>query len=128
MFLNEIPDQSNPSLLKPQRQKSAMFSRFSGCGEGKLGEDRRFHVGPAVRASRTAGFGAGAKRFIHDFLDGAGAPAALGAATKTSVNLPRCAWRHLRDAHDGAHVVVGEDVAGTNDHGMETGSLNGLTL
>jgi hypothetical protein len=24
--------------------------------------------------------------------------------------------------------VVGEDVAGTNDHGMETGSLNGLTL
>jgi hypothetical protein len=88
----------------------------------------RFHGGLAVRTPRTAGFCAGAERFIHDFLDGAGAPAALSAATEASVDLPGRARRHLRNAHGGADVVVGEDVAGTNDHGMEERSLDRLTL
>ena len=99
----------------------------SGRGQGKLGVDVRFRIDLAVRASRAAGLGAGAQRFIHDLLDGAGASTALGAAAQTAVDLPWRAWRHLRHAHGVAHVVVGEDVAGTNDHGdgdaLATGSV-----
>ena len=79
--------------------------------------DVRLRIDLTMRASRAAGLRAGAERFVHDLLDGTGASAALGAAAKTSVNLPRRTWRHRRDTHDVAHVVVGKDVTGTNDHG-----------
>jgi hypothetical protein len=52
----------------------------------------------------------------------------LGAAAQTSVDLSRRARRHLRHAHGSTHVVVGEDVAGTNDHGTKARSLDGLIL
>jgi hypothetical protein len=70
----------------------------------------------AVWTTRAAGFGAGAKGFVHNLADGAGATAALGAASETAVNLPRRA--RLIFGHGIAHVVVGKDVAGANDHGM----------
>lgn len=70
-----------------------------------------------MRASRAARPRTRAQRLIHDLLDGASATAALCTAPKTSINLPRRAWRQLRNAHRAAHVVVAQDVAGTNDHG-----------
>ena len=59
-----------------------------------------------MRAARTAGLPAGAERFVHDLLDGAGAAAALRAAAQTSIDLARRA-RRLRAGAGGAHVVVG---------------------
>ena len=72
----------------------------------------------AVGASGAAGLGAGAKGFVHDLLDGPGATAALGAAAETPIDLPRCARKILGLSHNVTHVVVGQDVAGTNDHGL----------
>lgn len=71
----------------------------------------------AVGASRAAGLGAGAESFVHDFLDGSRAAAALGAAAQTAVNLPGGAREVRRPGHDVTHVVVSQDVAGTNNHG-----------
>jgi len=115
-------------LRKQQETGIGNILGFSGRGECKLGLDMRFRMGLAVRASRAAGLGAGAEGFVHDFLDGACASAALGAAAQTSVDLPRGARRHQCDADGVAHIVVGEDVAGTNDHGIKARSLDGLTL
>jgi hypothetical protein len=117
MLLNQIAGESNPALAKRQGRYQQGFW-VSGSGQRKLGVDLRFRIDLAVRASRAAGLGAGAQRFVHDLLDGAGAPAALGAATQTSIDLPRRAWRHLSRTHGVAHVVVGEDVTGTDNHGI----------
>jgi hypothetical protein len=78
-----------------------------------------------MRASRAAGFGARAQRFVHDLFDGAGAPAALRAAAETSIDLPRRPWRHLRDAHSVSYIMVSKNVAGTDDHETERHSLDG---
>jgi hypothetical protein len=116
MFLNQIADESNPALLKRQGQDQQCFG-VSGSGQRKLGMDLRFCIDLAMRASRAARLGAGTERFVHDLLNGTGAPAALGAAAQTPIDLSRRTRRHLRHAHGVAHVVVGENVAGTNDHG-----------
>jgi hypothetical protein len=71
----------------------------------------------AVGASGTAGLGTGAQRFVHDLLDGPGAPPALGAATETPIDLRRRARKTGRLRHDVTNIVVGQDVAGTNNHG-----------
>jgi hypothetical protein len=107
-----------------KRQESAVNRTISGCGERKLRIDIRARAKRTVRTSRTARLGARTQRLVHDLFDGAGAPTALGAATKTSINLPRRARRRLCDSHGFAYVVVGEDVAGTNDHGTDEGSLD----
>ena len=69
-----------------------------------------------LRAARAAGLGAGAKRFVDDGLDGAGAATAFGTAAEAAVDLLRMA-RQVTGCADGiADVVVAEDVAGTDDH------------
>lgn len=71
----------------------------------------------AVGASRAAGLGAGAEGFIHDLLDGSRAAAAFCAAAQTAIDLPGRAREVLGLRHDVTHVVVSQDVAGTNNHG-----------
>lgn len=71
----------------------------------------------AVGASRAAGLGAGAEGFIHDLLDGSRAAAAFCAAAQTAVDLPSGAREVLGLGHNVTHVVVSQDVAGTNNHG-----------
>ncbi len=71
-----------------------------------------------VGASGAASLGAGTQRFVHDLLDGPRATSALGATAQTSIDLPRRAREVLRLGHGVTHVVVGQDVAGTNNHGM----------
>lgn len=80
-------------------------------------------VGRRVRAAGAAGLAAGAEGLIHDLLDGAGTAAALRAAAEASIDLTRRA-RRLRAAAGSAHILVGQYVAGTNDHGE--GTLAGL--
>jgi len=62
-----------------------------------------------------AGRGRGVERLVHDLADGARATAALGAAAETSIDLPGRARTRLR-RDGGADIVVGQDVAGTDDH------------
>ena len=54
-------------------------------------------------------------RFVHDPTDGARAAPALGAATETAINLAGGARRPL-SRERGPNVVVGEHVAGADDH------------
>jgi hypothetical protein len=70
----------------------------------------------AVRASGKAGLGARAQRFLDDGLDGTRTTAAFGAATETSVDLLGIAGKVLRAAYRAADIMVGQDVAGANDH------------
>lgn len=88
-----------------------------GLDHDRRGVKRRFHmIVGAARTSGTGCSGTGAKRLVHDFPNGAGATAALRAASQTAIYLARRARRLLRRAHGAAHIVIGKDVAGTNDH------------
>jgi hypothetical protein len=73
-------------------------------------------IRPAVGAAGTASVGTGSERFLNDRLDGARATAALGAATETSVDLLGVAGKIFRCTDRVADIVVGQDVAGTNNH------------
>jgi len=70
----------------------------------------------AMRATRTTGLGAGSESFVDDGLDGAGATAAFGAAAQATVDLLGITRQIFRGADGAADIVVGNDIAGTNDH------------
>jgi hypothetical protein len=94
------------------------FFRVLGGGfERESGVDVRFRRGLAMRASGTAGLGASAQSLLNDALDGAGAPAAFSAAAEAAVELLGVARKIFRGVNRAADIVVGEDVAGTNNHG-----------
>jgi hypothetical protein len=87
----------------------------------------RFGMGGTVRATRAAGLGARTERFVHNRLDGPRAATALGAAAEATIDLPRRA-RRTRSANGISDIMVGEDVAGTNDHGGKASSQGGTPL
>ena len=70
----------------------------------------------AVRAAGLTGPGAGAERLVDNALDGTGATAAFGAATKAAINLLRVTRKAVCRIHGVADVVIAKDVAGTDDH------------
>jgi hypothetical protein len=78
--------------------------------------DVRFRGRLAMRASGTAGLGAGAEGFVDDGLDGACAATAFGAATEAAIDLLGATRQTFRSAHGTAYILVGQDVAGTDDH------------
>jgi hypothetical protein len=80
-----------------------------------------------MRAPGAAGLGAGAKGFVHDLLDGTGTAAALRTTAEAAIDLAR-GTRRLGGGHDVSHVMVGKDVAGTNDHGMKASSRDWTIL
>ena len=88
----------------------------SGGGERELDMDGRIGSGLAVRTPRTTGFGAGAKRFVDDGLDGARAPAAFGAAAEATVNLFGIPRQVRSCTHGTTDIVVTQNVAGTDNH------------
>ena len=76
----------------------------------------RVGVGGAVRAAGTAGLGASAQRFLDNALDGARAASAFGAAAETAIDLLGIPGKVFRTVDRTADIMVGQDVAGTNDH------------
>ena len=77
----------------------------------------------AMGAAGAAGLGAGAESFAHDLADGAGATTALGATAKAAIDLSRGTGHDLVAGHDAAHVVIADDVTGTDNHGRNFGLL-----
>jgi hypothetical protein len=76
----------------------------------------RLGMGLAMRAAGAASLGAGAQRLVDDRLDGPRTTAAFGAATETAIDLLGIAGKVFRAIDRAADILVGQDVAGTNDH------------
>jgi hypothetical protein len=70
----------------------------------------------AVRASGAAGLGASTQGFIDDGLDGARTPAAFGATAEAAIDLLGITRQILGGCDGTADIVIGKDVAGTNNH------------
>jgi hypothetical protein len=70
----------------------------------------------AARAAVAAGVAGAGDGFVHDAPDGACAASALGAATQAPINLAGGARRSL-GRERGPNVLVGQHIAGTDDHG-----------
>lgn len=75
----------------------------------------------SVESSGAGGTGVGGcrsrgKRLVHDAADGARATSALSAAAEAMVDLTGGPRGGVARAQRCAHVVVGEDVAGADDH------------
>ena len=69
-----------------------------------------------MRAAGAAHPCARTERFVDDDLDGVGAATAVGAATKTAVELLGISGQGSIGAHGIADIMVAEDVARTDDH------------
>ena len=68
-----------------------------------------------MRGAGATGWAAGAdQRFIHDLADRARAAATLRAAAETAIDLARGARRSR--LHGAPHLMVAQNVAGTDDH------------
>jgi hypothetical protein len=75
----------------------------------------RGRSGAAATGAAAGRLGRG-KRFVHDAPDRAGTSPALSAATETMIDLAGSPRRRFVIRQRGTHVVVGEHVAGTDDH------------
>jgi hypothetical protein len=58
----------------------------------------------------------GTERFVHDAADGAHAAPALGAAAEAAIDFTGGARRRLVARKRGTDVVVGQHIAGADDH------------
>ncbi len=76
----------------------------------------RVGMSGAMRAAGAAGLGAGAQRLVNNALDGARAAAAFGAAAETAIDLLGIPGEVFRAIDRTADIVVGQDVAGTDNH------------
>src|SRR5262245_13819327 len=94
--------------IQPQLRDARKFHPAAGRHRG--GKSER-----SAAQAAAAGWCAG-KRFVHDSLNGASTPPALRAAAKTTIDLAGGA-RRIRVRDRAAHIMVGQDVAGTDDHG-----------
>src|ERR1700733_3278239 len=81
-------------------------------------------LGLGARLPAADGFGP-VQRFIHDAADGAGATPALRTATKALIDLARRARSICAVRQRGTHVVVGQDVTGTDNHLRRVRRRNG---
>jgi hypothetical protein len=90
----------------------AQTAIIKGCLAGWSGSAAVLAARAAL-ASRATGTG---DSLVHDPADGARATPALGAATKTAINLAGGARRSL-SRERGPNVVVGQHVARADDHG-----------
>ena len=68
-------------------------------------------------AGATGGTAGAGQRLVHDFADRARAAATLRAAAETAIDLDRGGRRGVRDGV--THLMVGQNVAGADDHATE---------
>jgi hypothetical protein len=107
------------ATLLPKAREDVEINKLSGLSGSR---EREFDVGVrvrpglAVRTAGTAGLGASTQGFIDDGFDGARAPATFRAATEAAIELLGIAGKVFRGTHGTADIVVGEDVAGTDNH------------
>ena len=113
-----------PNRQKERKVKTIQYDTgLSTRRDGKIGRHVRVRlakaitVAVAVRTTGAAGLGASAQRLFDDGLDGTSAPPAFGAAAEAAIELLGVAWKILRGVNGAADIVVGKDVAGTNNHG-----------
>ena len=111
-------------LLGSNNRKGPEIDGKIGCRTGSAGLIRDLVVGTAGAAHR-ATLLRRHQGVVHDLAERAGAPAALGAATETAIDLPR-RTRRARAAR-GAHGFIADNVAGTNDHGRPAEAHSLLT-
>jgi hypothetical protein len=69
-----------------------------------------------MRTASTASLGAGAERLVDDGLDGARAAAAFGATAEATIDLLGIPGEVFRPTDRAADIMVGQDVARTNNH------------
>ena len=70
----------------------------------------------AMRAADLARPRARPERLVNDGLDGPRAASAFGAAAEAAIELLRATRKVVSRTHGLTHIVVAEDVAGTDDH------------
>jgi len=92
------------------------MEEFSGSGEQELDLGGLVRLGKAVRTTRAAGPGAGAERLIDDRLHGTRASPTFDAAAQAVIDLLGIPRQVRSRAHGIADIMVGQDVAGTNNH------------
>lgn len=126
MLLNQNAHGSKPPIGKGVTLGKTGENERKGSGGGFDGQElfllvivRSFCV-VGVRAAGTTGLQTGAESFVHDLLDRPRTTAALGTAAQTAIHLSGRA-RKILAGHRASHVVIGDDVAGTNDHGEMLG-------
>ena len=78
--------------------------------------DVRFASGAAVGTAGVAGLGASTERLVNDALDGARTSPTFSGATETAINLLGIARQVFRGTNSITDIVIGQDVAGTNNH------------
>jgi hypothetical protein len=88
-------------------------TRKGGTPAGIHEVGKRLGAGVGNPTARGAG---GNERLVHDPPDGTGAPAALGAASQATIDVAGRSQRRCGSREGAAYVVVGEHVAGTDDH------------
>jgi len=89
---------------------------FSGSGELEVDLGRLVVLGVAMRTASAAGLGTRAEGFLDNRLNGACASTAFDAAAQAVIDLLGIPRQVRRRAHRVTDIVVGQDVAGTNDH------------
>jgi hypothetical protein len=115
MLLGQIKQVGNPQSDGDRDTLERIPGQLAG-GERELGVDVGFGRGVAVRAASAARLRASAERLVNDALDGARASPAFGGATETAINLLGISRQIFRGADSAADIVVGQNVAGTNNH------------
>src|ERR1700685_284153 len=113
MFLRKMTGASKPSAAANHRgHEAGQFTGVSGGREGEIGVG--FKV--TVRAACLTGRSASAERLVDDAHEGARAAAAFGAAAEATIELLGAARKDVGRVHGVADVVIGQHVAGTDNH------------
>src|SRR5690606_28459452 len=94
---------------------AAFATRRSAASPAVSAQNTKFS-GFGVQRAAVADTGGAFERLIHDAADRARAATALGAAAQATIDLARGTRTRLRP-HRSANVVVGQYIAGANDHG-----------
>ena len=88
----------------------------SGSGEQELDLGGLVRLGKAMRTTRAARPSARAERLVDDRLHGTRASPTFDAAAQAVINLLGIPRQVRSRAHGVANIMVGQNVAGTNNH------------